>query len=140
MRGRWTSDGAMEKCDKWRPAPEKEVRVSRGYRDRQVVGGRTCQFMLYQYLDDGPWIVDADCLRAGHLTGNSYVARIEEILDGREEWSGWPPHLFRFVRDHIGQAMQRDGYSSHKALSVVRAMNEAEVSQPHLARTRKNRL
>lgn len=96
---------------------------------RQVVRTETCMFMLWRMPKDSnaKWNIDAERLRSGCIVGFGYREGIEDILEGRATWASWPPHLFRFVQEHIAEAMQREEFSAHEAISVVQAMNEIEA-------------
>ena len=96
---------------------------------RQVVRTETCMFMLWRMPKDpdAKWNIDAERLRSGRVVGCGYREGIEDILEGRATWASWPPHLFSFVQEHIAEAMQREEFSAHEAISVVQAMNEIEA-------------
>lgn len=105
---------------------DSDIEISRGFGRVQMVRGRTCMFEFFPLMDDG-LIVSAKCLRRGKAVGEGHGFLIHEAIEGRDSFAFWPPHLFRFVRKHIAEAMMREGYSAHDAMAVVQCMNDAEA-------------
>jgi len=106
-------------------APHHDVQIFRGAFDRLIVKGQTCQFALTpRRLVEIPSGIEALLLQSVY---DGFSARIEDVLEGRETWANWPPNLFRFVRDHIGAAMLKNGFTAHESIAVVQAMSDAEA-------------